>query len=156
MEEFMTATAVGLFTDASVAESVAKALRAIAVPPRGIRIISSPANAAADGVSSTPKNDFVANLSRDLHSMGAVDHEIDAYLAGVRRGNVLVFATGTLAQADAASAVMNTYEPIEVEEFTNTATSPKSSRAAEAGAHDFNSSAERKRVRHDGARLFSW
>lgn len=152
----MAATAVGLFANANVAESVREALRTNGIPAEGIRILSIPSSAAVGSSTSTPEIDFVAGLSRDLRSMGAVDSEIDAYLAGVKQGKVLVFATGTLAQADAASAVMNSYGPIEMEEFATTGTGLPSVRAGEVAPHDITSKTDRKQAKSEGARLFSW
>jgi len=156
----MAATAVGLFANENVAESVAQALRANAIPQQGIRIISKPAGATVNTATSTPQVDFVAGLSRDLRSMGATDHEIDAYLNGVKQGKVLVFASGSLAQADAACAVMNSYEPIEMEEFTGVGAALPSVSASvnigEAETNNISLKEDRKRAKADGARLFSW
>jgi hypothetical protein len=156
----MAATAVGLFADASVANSVADALRANAVPSQGIRIFTSP----ADGTGGRAANDaFVAKLSRDLRSMGAADREIDAYLDGVQHGRALVFATGTLAQADAATAVMNEFGPIEVEEFAGAVVTSSNKNVSEAAAfvgemetQNISLKEDRMRAKTEGARLFSW
>jgi hypothetical protein len=159
----MAATAVGLFANASVAESVAEALRANAVPSQGIRILTPPANGASGSAIGTTGDAFVAKLSRDLRSMGAVDGEIDAYIAAVQRGRALVFATGTLAQADAATAVMNEFGPIEVEEFAGAVASSSGKGVSEAAAgvgeldtQNISLKEDRMRAKTEGARLFSW
>jgi hypothetical protein len=156
----MAATAVGLFANASVAESVAEALRANAIPSQGIRILTQPVNGASG---SAAGNTFVAKLSQDLRSMGAVDSEIDAYIAAVQRGRALVFATGTLAQADAATAVMNEFGPIEVEEFAGAVASSSGKGVSEAATgvgeldtQNISLKEDRMRAKTEGARLFSW
>jgi hypothetical protein len=157
----MAATAVGLFVSSSVAEAVVDALRAHGMPSRGIRTIGQAANFPMPTVASTPGNDSFAGLARDLRSMGATDHEIEAYLDGVRRGNVLVLSTGTLQQADAASAIMNQFTALEVEEYTNAsgAIRPEGHDGIHAGLSDGragNFKADRMQARGDGAKLFSW
>jgi len=159
----MAATAVGLFANASVAESVAEALRANAIPSKGIRILTPPANGASGSADSTSGDAFVAKLSRDLRSMGAAEGEIDAYLEGVQHGRVLVFATGTLAQADAATAIMNAYGPIEVEEFAGAIASSSAKSVGEAAAgvgeldtQNISLKEDRIRAKTEGSRLFSW
>jgi hypothetical protein len=95
--------------------------------------------------------------------MGAVDSEIDAYIAAVQRGRALVFATGTLAQADAATAVMNEFGPIEVEEFAGAVASSSAKTINEAAAsvgemdtQNISLKEDRIRAKTEGARLFSW
>jgi len=153
----MAAAAVGLFADAGVAESVAEALRANAIPAHGIRILTAPANGTSG------RDAFITKLSRDLHSIGAVDSEVGAYLAGVQRGQALVFATGTLAQADAATAVMNEYGPIEVEEFAGAVASSSgkgvneaAARVGEMDTQNISLKEDRMQAKTEGARLFSW
>ena len=152
----MAATAVGLFANATVAESVAEALRANAIPSRGIRILAKPINPSAENAMGSPALAFVAALSRDLRTIGATDREIDAYLAGLEQGDVLVLASGTLAHADAACAVMNAFDPIEVEEFSGTAAATPPSHASEAVSHGLHSQGENAHARTEGARLFYW
>src|ERR1700728_3278564 len=113
----MAETAVGLFEHPGTADAVVDALRANGIPSNGIRTVSKPAAMSVESATSTPSIDFAAALAHDLHSMGATDRECEAYLAGVRRGNVLVFVTGSLSQAEAATTVMNSYEPIELDGF---------------------------------------
>jgi hypothetical protein len=154
----MADTAVGLFQHASTAESVVDALRANGLPSNAIRTLAKPSAMPVDSSTSTPSVDFAAELARDLRSMGASTYECDAYLAGLRSGNVLVFATGTRAQADTAISVMNAYDPLEIEELAGAVTSlPNSVRQGEVGAHEgISLKPEQERVRSEGARVFSW
>jgi len=159
----MAATAVGLFVSSSVAEAVVEALRAHGMPSRGIKVVGQATNSFSSSEDKVSGLEMNAVLVRDLRSMGASDYEIESYLDGVRRGNVLVFCTGTLQQADAASAIMNQFTALEVEEYTNAAMDlAKSGRERQDGLHaDFsdghagNVKAERMQARGDGAKLFS-
>jgi hypothetical protein len=168
----MADTAVGLFEDALVAEAVVDGLRAHGFPPKGIRTVAKPA--AVNGATSTGAIDFASALNRDLRSMGASEYECGAYLDGLQRGNVLVFASGTHEQADAATHVMNEFNAVEIEEFATVgAKSPSSpiekgdlgtinpeSRLPESqitiGAHEKSYTSHSSRSKKEGARVFSW
>jgi hypothetical protein len=89
--------------------------------------------------------------------MGATERECEAYLAGVRRGNVLVFVNGSQAQIETALTVMNAYEPIEIEEFAFTAQGLPGIHTGESIIHESNRlSADRERTKSEGVRVFSW
>jgi hypothetical protein len=152
----MPDSAVGLFEDASVAEAVTDALRAHGFPAKGIQVVAQPVNLPVDGATSTPGTDFTAALRRDLRSMGASDYESEAYAAGVRRGHVLVFATGSREQADTAAGIMSEYTTVEVEEFAAAAPAMPGIHRGETGPHDLSSKNDRIRAKKDGARLFTW
>lgn len=153
----MAETAVGLFEHHGTAEAVVDALRANGLPSNGIRTLSKPAALPVDSSTSKPSVDFAAALARDLRAMGASQFECDSYLAGVRRGNVLIFASGSRAQADTAMSVMNAYDPIEMEEFADAAPSAAAVGQGEVGARESNVlKTEEERVRSEGARIFSW
>ncbi len=152
----MAATAVGLFADTSIADSVVDALRAHGIPDKNIRTLAQPAGLPVNSATSTPSVDFAAALAKDFRSMGATEPEIEGYLSGVRRGNVLIFVSGTLQQADAATAVMNQFTAIEIEEFAGVAPTLPSVHVGEVGLHDASSRISRERAKTDGARLFSW
>jgi hypothetical protein len=156
MEVKMAATAVGLFANEGVADAVVDALRAHGVSSKGIRTLAQPMTFPVNSATGTPGSDFTAELARDLRSMGATDDVCDAYIAGVKDGNVLVFATGSLEQADAATAIMNQYTALEIEEYAGTAPSLPGVHYGEVGPHDASSKSERARAKGDGARLFSW
>jgi hypothetical protein len=152
----MAATAVGLFANEGVADAVADALRAHGISSKGIRTLAQPTTFPVNGATSTPAADFTAELARDLRSMGATDNICDAYISGVKDGNVLVFATGSLEQADAATAIMNQYTALEIEEYAGSAPTLPAVHYGEAGPHDPSSKSDRARAKGDGARLFSW
>lgn len=150
----MAETAVGLFEHTVAADAVADALRASGIPDSGIRILAKPAAMPVTSSTSTPGTDFLAGLSQDLISMGATEQETESYVSGVREGNVLVFATGTSAQADTAMTVMNAYDPIEIEEFAGVAPALPAIHAGEAGVHEIILKADR--AKSEGARVFTW
>jgi hypothetical protein len=105
----------------------------------------------------TPSIDFAAALAPELHSIGATDRECEAYLAGVRRGNVLVFVTRSLAQAEAATTVRNSYEPIELDGFLAAVPAAVGVHGKEIEAHDSISlDSDQARAKTEGARVFSW
>jgi hypothetical protein len=166
----MTETAVGLFENLAAADSVVDALRANGLPSNGIRVLSKPAVAPVGSGSSAPSIDFASALAKDLRSMGATEWECEAYVDGVRRGNTLVFATGSHAQADTAIGVMNAYDPIELEEFATASTAQTGIRTGamrtregitlkgeEAAVPEgITMKAEKERARGEGVRVFSW
>ena len=152
----MADTAVGLFRDTAVGDAVIGALRAEGFPLTGIRTLAKPAAATIDSAGSTPAVDFAAGLRRDLRSMGASDYECEAYLDGLHRGNVLVFASGSRAQADAATNVMNEFNALEIEEFASASRTLPGVRVGEVGARDITSKTERETMRTAGARIFTW
>ena len=166
----MAETAVGLFDDQSTADTVADALRANGLPMNGIRIVSKPVAALAGNVSNTSSVDFVSALTKDLRSMGATAWECEAYVDGVGRGNVLVFATGSHVQVNTAIGVMNAYDPIELEEFATASTAQTGIRTGamrtregitlkgeEAAVPEgITLKSEKERARSEGARVFSW
>jgi len=157
VEEYMADTAVGLFEHTGTADAVVDALRANGIPSNGIRVLSKPTAAPVESATSTPSVDFAAGLSQDLRSMGATERDCEAYLAGVRRGNVLVFATGSRTQTDTAVGVMNAYQPVEIEEFAGAAPALAGSRGKEMATHDSISLAsDQARAKTEGARVFSW
>lgn len=163
----MAATAVGMFQNAAVAESVAESLRNTSRPPRSVQVFAGDrksSNSPPSGRASTPLPGSPADqvdgrigllsrssahngdlsrdearawdsfprepaamvqsagrISDDLRLIGAQEPEIAIYLSGLNRGHAVVLATGTLAQADAASARMNRFHPIEVESRHSTA-----------------------------------
>ena len=151
----MGATAVGLFADASVSESVVDALRAHGMPMKSIRVVSWPEDGSGSGKTGKYDgpivSDFAKTLLNELRMMGASETESLAYLSGVQAGNVLVFLTGSLQQADAASAIMNQYTPYDLEDIPGAPT-------IAPAVHQFDVEPEgmRTRLRGDGARLFSW
>jgi hypothetical protein len=62
----MSQTAVGLFEDASVAETVVGSLRAHGFPSGGIRVVSAPKSTSFDN----SVDDFGPGFSKDLRGNG--------------------------------------------------------------------------------------
>ncbi len=113
----MSKTAVGLFQRPSVADQVVHDLDASAFPRKNIRILGEPREMPGDGVMNTSRTDFEVALNQQLHEIGASDREANAYVRGVRRGGVLVFATGSNEQVDNAAKIMDRHGAIKVEEL---------------------------------------
>jgi hypothetical protein len=155
-ETKMAETAVGLFEHAGTADAVVDALRESGVPSTGIRIVSKPTGMSVDSATSTPSIDFAAGLAQDLSSMGATEPECEAYLDGLRRGGVLVFATGTHAQAETSAGIMNSHGPSELAEFAGAVPSLPGIHQGDGGGHDITLKAERSRAKSEGARVFTW
>lgn len=153
----MAETAVGLFEHSGTADAVVDALHVNGLPSNGIRVVSKPAGAAVNSTTSTPSIDFAAGLARDLNALGANKYEIDAYVAGVQRGNVLVFVTGSRAQAENAMTIMNAYDPVEIEEFAGAVPAATGTLQGEAPAiSPVSSKITSSREKSEGARVFSW
>jgi hypothetical protein len=153
----MSKTAVGLFHSPSVADQVVQDLDASAFPRNEIRILGEPRDMSVSGAMSTPRLDFEVGLSRELEAIGATADEANAYVQGVRRGGVLVFASGTSAQADKASEIMNRHGAIEVEELVGSGL-PTDRLGGETMTRIQDSSSQTGRISQtgSGARMFVW
>ena len=177
----MSETAVGLFEDAVVAEAVVDSLRAHGFPSSSIRVVAAPGTASVASLGSETgintgfnNGNFATGVTKDLRAMGATEYESNAYLAGLHRGNVLVYATGSKSQANQAVAVMNQYSALEIEEFATAGVSASSapvektdlgtinpeSRLPESnltvGAHEKSYTSHSSRSKSEGARVFAW
>lgn len=160
----MSKTAVGLFENPGTADQVVHDLDASAFPRKEIRILSEPLDMAVTGVMSIPHTDFEVGLERDLKAIGASEGEATAYVQEVRRGGVLVFATGTTEQVDNAAVIMNRRGAIKLQELigrepgnasVNSGSLPLSPDANVPPVHDTTQTG-RIRQSGDGARLFVW
>ena len=114
----MSKTAVGLFESPGVADQVVHDLDARAYPRNEIRILKDPLGMPVTGVTGIPHTDFEVGLGRDLKAIGATEPEANAYVQGVRRGGVIVFATGSNEDVDSAAEIMNRHAATKVEELT--------------------------------------
>src|ERR1035441_7976251 len=103
----MSKTAVGLFENPSVADQVVHDLDASAFPRGEIRILGEPRDLGNTGIMGTPHTDFEVGLDQEIQAIGASEREANAYVQGVRRGGILVFATGSNAEVDRAAGIMN-------------------------------------------------
>ena len=153
----MTRAAVGLFENSYLVDEIVHDLEASGFPRDDIRVLSEPRDIAGSGMMSTPHTDFEVDLVCELRTMGAAEAEADAYVQGVRRGGVIVFATGSSEKAEAAAEIMNHHGAVEIEEFS--AWEPHLSGTHRDGmASGRNTSVQSGRVRSTGggARLFVW
>jgi hypothetical protein len=152
----MAETAVGLF-DKSVADGVVAALRNSGFADQGIRVVTPPVGAAVSGKMDSPLTDFAAAVSRDLQAMGADQSECEAYVAGIRQGHVLIFATGTMSEATSAMAIMNRYSAIEVREFAGAAPLlPGIKTDTPSATNTISAKEDNTRAKTEGARVFTW
>ncbi len=153
----MSKTAVGLFERPDVARQVVHDLETSAFPRKEIRILGEPQEMSVDGVMSTPRTDFEVGLNRELKAIGANGQEALAYVKGVRRGGVLVFATGSIEEVDNAAEIMNRHGAIDVEKLVGS--EPEvGSMAAENMTPVHDSSLQTGRISQPGggARMFVW
>jgi|SRR5580658_1790511 hypothetical protein len=160
----MAKTAVGLFESQGLADQVVHDLAAGGFPRKEIRILREPLDMAVAEVTSIPHTDFEVGLDRELKAIGASEGEANAYVQQVRRGGVLVFATGSSQEVDNAAEIMNHHGPIKVEELIGCEPSssrmtgqslPLSRDANTPPAHDTTQTG-RVRQSGDGVRMFVW
>jgi hypothetical protein len=109
-------TAVGLFENPSVVDDVVREIEVLGFPRNEIRILDEPASFEVTGVMSFPRLEFEVDLIRELTRIGTTKAEADDYIAGLRRGGALVFATGSDERVDAAANIMNLRGAVEIEE----------------------------------------
>jgi hypothetical protein len=153
----MSKTAVGLFENPGVADQVVHDLDAKGFPRSKVRLLGEARDMGDTGMMGTPHTDFEVGLDRELRMIGASDPEAHAYVQGVRRGGVLVFATGSNEQVDSAAEIMNLHGAVEVEELVgcepNTGGMIDESMPA---IHDSSGQTGRVRQSGGGARMFVW
>jgi hypothetical protein len=107
---------------------------------------------------STPHTDFEVGLTRDLTAFGVLEADAEDYVQGVRRGGVMVFATGSGDKAQAATEIMNRHGAVEVEKISASRPELPSADQGEvpSAAHDLSVQTGRSRSPGSGARLFVW
>lgn len=153
----MAKTAVGLFENPGSVDVLVRELEKSGFARTDVRVLGEPREMGGSGVTSTPRTDFEVNLVRDLRAFGAAEADAEAYVQGVRRGGVLVFATGTAAMADSAAAIMNQHRAVDIEEFmSKVAYLPGTDSEVAPPDRDNSSQAGRVRSSSSGARLFVW
>lgn len=153
----MARAAVGLFESSVPVDEIVHDLEAGGFPRGDIRILSEPREIAGSGMMSTPHAEFEADLARELRAIGAAEADAEAYVRGVRRGGVIIFATGTGEKLDTAAEIMNRHRAVELEELH--ASAPHLSSAHIGNMTPRHKSSEQNgRVRSSGggARLFAW
>jgi PPE-repeat protein len=153
----MSKTAVGMFKDPGVADQVVGDLEADGFPGNGIRILGEPLDLEGSGATNISNIDFEVNLNRELRAIGATGPEAEAYVQGVRRGGVLVFANGSDEKVDAAVQIMNRHGSLEVEELSGGESLP-SSMSDENVTPILDTSVQTGRITQagGGARAFVW
>jgi hypothetical protein len=114
----MAKTTVGLFEDPRIVESVLQEIEGLGFPRNEVRVVDEPSTFEVTGLMSFGRLDFEVHLMRELTRIGATEAETQAYIDGLRRGGVLVFATGSDEKAEAAADIMNRHGAIEIEETT--------------------------------------
>ncbi|HTW63268.1 MAG TPA: hypothetical protein VME17_01575 [Bryobacteraceae bacterium] len=153
----MPRTAVGLFRNRSVVDEVVHEIESIGFPRNDVRTLGEPLDFGVTGVMSIPRIDFEVDLFRELTKMGAAKTAVQAYVEGLRKGGVLVFATGPDEQVDEAAEIMNRHGAVETEE--DQGLEPHFHAAVREAATPFhNSPVQVGRTRNSagGASLFVW
>lgn len=106
---------------------------------------------------STPHTDFEVELTRDLTAFGVLEGDAEAYVQGVRRGGVIVFATTSGERANAATEIMNRHGAVELEEISALRPElPISDQGAATPIHVPSVQIGRVRSPGSGARMFVW
>jgi hypothetical protein len=156
-EANMSKTAVGLFENSGLADEVVRDLEASGFLRNDVRVLSEPLEMAGSGLMSTPHSDFEVALTRDLTAFGVLEADAEAYVQGVRRGGVMVFATSSGEKANTATEIMNGHGAVELEEIS--ASRPQLPTLDQGEATSGRTpSVQIGRVRSpgSGARLFVW
>ncbi len=153
----MAKTAVGLFESPESVEEVVRDLQANGFPRNDVRVLGEPREMAGSGMMSIPHVDFEVDLMRELRTIGAAEADAEAYVQGVRRGGVMVFATGSGEKADAAAEIMNRRGAVEIEELNASEPHlPGTDHDGMPSGRDSSVQAGRVRTPGAGARLFVW
>lgn len=162
VEVEMPKVAIGLFENPQLARQVRSDLENCGCAPRDIRIVAEPVamNDSNPGTGTgTPHTDFEVELVRQLTRMGVEQSEAMAYREGVRRGGVLVIATGPDSQVDAAAEAMNREGADRVEKGRGAGalgSAAQHEATAELSFNDDTVQAGRVRYGGGGARVFVW
>ena len=153
----MAKTAVGLFENSGLVDGVVRDLTAQGFLQKDIRVLGEPIEMAGSGLMSTPHTDFEVGLIRDLKAFGVVEADAEAYVQGVRRGGVMVFATGLGEKADKAAEIMNSHGAVEIEKISAPRPAlPNADIDEEIPVRDPSTQTGRVRSQGSGARLFVW
>jgi hypothetical protein len=153
----MAKTAVGLFENSGSADGVVRDLTAKGFLEKDIRVLREPIEMPGSGLMRTPHTDFEVGLVRDLTAFGVIDADAEAYVQGVRRGGVMVFATSTGKNADQAAEIMNCHGALEIEKISAPRPElPNAEMGEETPVRDPSTQTGRVRSAGSGARLFVW
>ncbi len=153
----MSKTAIGLFENSELVDGVVRDLEASGFPRTDVRVLGEPREMPVSGLLSTPHADFEAELIRDLIVFGLDDADAEDYVHGVRRGGVIVFATGPGDRAEAAVDIMNRHGAMEIEKIgASRPELPSSDDGEEPPVRDSSVPIGRFNSAGSGARLFVW
>ena len=153
----MAKTAVALFENSGLVDGVVRDLTAKGVLQKDIRVLGELIEMPGSGPTSTPRTDFEVDLIRDLTAFGVVEADAEAYVQGVRRGGVLVFATGSGEKADKAAEIMNRHGAVEIETIGASGPAlPNADVVEETSVREPSTQTGRVRSPGSGARLFVW
>ena len=178
----MAETAVGLFEDASIAEAVVDSLRAHGFPSNGIRVVAAPHGTMNGSNGKNGTDDFITLFSKDQRAIGVPESDSSSYLSALRRGNALVYATGTHQQTAEAVTIMDEFAAIEIEAMAGSGVAGSSSLRVNGkapvtgtsdlgtinperklpesqvtiGEHEHSYTTHASRAKKEGARVFSW
>lgn len=153
----MPKTAVGLFSDAAAVDDVVREIEALGFPRNEIHTLGEPLDMGVSGVTSIPHLEFEVALKHELMRIGATEAQAEAYVDGVRRRGVLVFATGTDEKVDEAANAMNRYGAVQIEESVGPEPAlPRAAHANMTPIHDSPVQAGRFLEPRDGAAFFIW
>jgi hypothetical protein len=153
----MAKTAVGLFENSGLVDGVVRDLTAKGFLQKDIRVLGEPIEMPGSGLMSTPHTDFEVGLIRDLTAFGVVEADAEAYVQGVRRGGVMVFATGPGEKADKAAEIMNSHGAVEIEKISAPRPAlPNAEIDEKTPVRDPSTQIGRERSPGSGARLFVW
>jgi hypothetical protein len=153
----MAKTAVGLFENSGLIDGVVRDLAAKGFLQKDIRVLGEPTDMSGGGVMSTPHTDFEVGLIRDLTAFGVIKADANAYVQRVKRGGLLVFATGPGQKADEAAEIMNCHGAVEIEEISAPRPIlPNADVGEEIPVRVSSVQVGRVRSPGSGARLFVW
>jgi hypothetical protein len=146
-----------LFENSGSANEVVRDLEAGGFPKNDVRVLGEPREMAGSGLMSTPHTDFEVGLVRDLTAFGVIEADAENYVRGVRRGGVMVFATGSGEKAQTATEIMNRHGAVEIEKIRASRTELSSADSGEVlPGREQSVQIGRDRSSGSGARLFVW
>ena len=153
----MANAAVGLFENSGSVNEVVRDLYASGFPKNDVRVLREPREMAGSGLMSTPHTDFEVGLVRDLTAFGIVEADAENYVRGVKRGGVMVFATGAGDKAQTATEIMNRHGAVEIEKISASRLELPSADSGETlSGREQSVQIGRDRSSGSGARLFVW
>jgi hypothetical protein len=153
----MSKTAVGLFENSKLVDGVVRDLTAKGFLDKDIRVLGEPTEMPGGGLMSTPHTDFEVGLIRDLTAFGVNEAEAEVYVEGVRRGGIMVFASGFGEKAEEAAEIMNWHGAVEIEKISAPEpVLPNAEIDEELPVRDPSTQVGRVRSPGSGARLFVW